>query len=106
MPKTTWKSTKTSAVTQLAQCDVDDECPLLVSRWDRTDNGKTPFLDIDTDDADYEPDVKHILSYPNNPKAKKKYVKPKAASKPSATSGHQRQLQQVKASVQLSKQLH
>eukprot|EP00957_Ditylum_brightwellii_P159883 12170307-Ditylum_brightwellii.AAC.1 len=42
--------------------------------------------DIDADDDNYDPNVKHLLSYPNNPKTKKKYVNTKTASKPSATS--------------------
>eukprot|EP00957_Ditylum_brightwellii_P001276 100213-Ditylum_brightwellii.AAC.1 len=32
------------------------------------------IADIDTNDDDYYPDVKHLLSYPNNPMTKKKYV--------------------------------
>eukprot|EP00957_Ditylum_brightwellii_P195270 14876659-Ditylum_brightwellii.AAC.1 len=53
-----------------------------------SNDGKTPLFDeddlrelyfeiiadIDTNDNNYDPDVKHLLSYPNNPKTKKKYV--------------------------------
>eukprot|EP00957_Ditylum_brightwellii_P044370 3366977-Ditylum_brightwellii.AAC.1 len=70
MPRTTWKNTKISATTQLAQRDVDDECPLILSRWEGTDDGKAPLFgedglselcfdfiaDIDADDNDYDPD--------------------------------------------------
>eukprot|EP00957_Ditylum_brightwellii_P080937 6156732-Ditylum_brightwellii.AAC.1 len=91
MPKTTQKNTKKSSTTRLALCDVEDECPLLLPRKDGTNNGKTQFVgedclselcfdiiaDIDTDDNNYDPDVKHLLSYPNNAKTKQKYVKAK-----------------------------
>eukprot|EP00957_Ditylum_brightwellii_P082259 6254856-Ditylum_brightwellii.AAC.1 len=70
MPKTTQKNTNMSAATRLAQHDIDNECSLLVSRWDRTDDDKTPLLgeedlnelcfdiiaDIDANDEDYDPD--------------------------------------------------
>ena len=89
MPRTNRKNAKAPAATRLAECDVDDECPLLLPRLDETDDGETPLFgedvlselcfdiiaDIDADDDDYDPDVKHLLSYPNNPKTKQKYVK-------------------------------
>eukprot|EP00957_Ditylum_brightwellii_P137521 10484373-Ditylum_brightwellii.AAC.1 len=60
-----------------------------------TDNGKTPLFgeedlselcfdiiaDIYVSDEDYDPDVKHLLSYHNNPRTKKKYVKTKNSFK-------------------------
>eukprot|EP00957_Ditylum_brightwellii_P069571 5283988-Ditylum_brightwellii.AAC.1 len=78
-----------SAATRLAQRDVKDECPLLLPRMDGTDNGKTPLFGedglselcfdniayIDTDHNDYDPDVKHLLSYLNNAKTKQKYAR-------------------------------
>eukprot|EP00957_Ditylum_brightwellii_P010795 818600-Ditylum_brightwellii.AAC.1 len=59
-----------------------------MSRRKGSDNGKTPLFDeedlselcfdiiadIDANDDNYDPDVKHLLSYPNNPKTRKKYV--------------------------------
>eukprot|EP00957_Ditylum_brightwellii_P063792 4840732-Ditylum_brightwellii.AAC.1 len=59
-----------SAATQLAQYDVDNECPLLVSRWDRANDGNTALFgkeglselcfdiitDIDANDDNYDPD--------------------------------------------------
>eukprot|EP00957_Ditylum_brightwellii_P136207 10388052-Ditylum_brightwellii.AAC.1 len=84
-----------SAATRLAEGDVEDECTLLLSRWERTNNSKEPLFgedglsglcfdiiaDIDADDDNNDPDVKHLLSYPNNPKTKKKYVRAKDSFK-------------------------
>eukprot|EP00957_Ditylum_brightwellii_P094581 7203647-Ditylum_brightwellii.AAC.1 len=91
MPRTNQKNTKTPTAMHLVEGDIEDECPLLLPRTDGMDNGKTMLFgedllselcfdiiaDIDTDDNNYDPDVKHLLPYPNNPKTKKKYVKAK-----------------------------
>eukprot|EP00957_Ditylum_brightwellii_P032538 2465497-Ditylum_brightwellii.AAC.1 len=84
MPKK-HKNTKKSAATQLVECDIASECTLLLSRRERSDNGETLLFDedglselcfdiiadIDANDNNYDPDVKHLLSYPNNPTTKK-----------------------------------
>ena len=89
MARTKRKNAKTPAAMRLAERDIEDEYPLLLPRRDGTDNGETPLFgedglselcfdiiaDIDADDDDYDPDVKHLLSYLNNPKTKQKYVK-------------------------------
>eukprot|EP00957_Ditylum_brightwellii_P136576 10415084-Ditylum_brightwellii.AAC.1 len=79
----------------MAQRYKDNECPLLLSRWEGTDNGKTPLFgkdglselcfeiiaDIDANANNSDPDVKHLISYLNNAKTKQKYVKTKDSFK-------------------------
>eukprot|EP00957_Ditylum_brightwellii_P030186 2284365-Ditylum_brightwellii.AAC.1 len=73
MLKKAKKTTKKSATTQLDQQDIASECLFLVSRRKGSDIG--------INDDDYDPDVEHLLSYPNNPETKKKYVYTKNSSK-------------------------
>eukprot|EP00957_Ditylum_brightwellii_P008576 650341-Ditylum_brightwellii.AAC.1 len=73
-----------SAATWLVQCDIATESPLILSRREGSNGGKTLLFgkedlsefcfdiiaDIDASDDDYDPDDKHFLSYPNNTKIK------------------------------------
>eukprot|EP00957_Ditylum_brightwellii_P197572 15051887-Ditylum_brightwellii.AAC.1 len=82
MAKTTRKNSKNSTSTQLAQGEIACKSPLILSRREGSDHGKTLLFgeedlselcfdiiaDIDANDDNYDPDVKHLLAYPNNTK--------------------------------------
>eukprot|EP00957_Ditylum_brightwellii_P029264 2212148-Ditylum_brightwellii.AAC.1 len=90
MPKTTiCTNKKNSAPPQLAVCGVGDDGPMLALKKDGTPCGKELLFakeelselcfdiigDIDTNDDDYDPDVRHLISYPNNNKTKQNKTK-------------------------------
>eukprot|EP00957_Ditylum_brightwellii_P075537 5741196-Ditylum_brightwellii.AAC.1 len=85
MPKTTRCTNKENFTPpQLAAHDIDDDDPMLVSKKDGTLHGKQLLFvkkdlselyfdiieDIDANDNDYDPNVRHLISYPNNNKIK------------------------------------
>ena len=89
MSRTTRHTKKNSAPPQLATCDIDDDGPMLLLKRDATPHCKQLLFveedlselcfdiigDIDANDDKYDSDVKHFISYPNNPKTKQAYIK-------------------------------
>eukprot|EP00957_Ditylum_brightwellii_P057818 4384838-Ditylum_brightwellii.AAC.1 len=85
MPKTArCNKKKNSAPPQLVPCDIGGDGPMLPFKRDGTPHGKQPLFaeedlselcfdiigDIDANDDEYDPSVRHLISYPNNNKTK------------------------------------
>eukprot|EP00957_Ditylum_brightwellii_P153709 11698538-Ditylum_brightwellii.AAC.1 len=79
---------RTARCTKKKICDVGGDGPMLLLKRDWTPHGMQLLFveedlselyfyiigDVDANDAKYDPNVRHLLSYPNNRKTKQAYI--------------------------------